>query len=64
MKNKMSIEILLNIRGTTWYVLYLLLLTRFNNGGETCPFCGKNFNTLGRHIWRCTANSHKSLSSS
>ena len=55
MKNKISIEILLNMRSSTWYVLYLLLLTGFNNGKETCPFCGKKFNTLGRHIWRCTA---------
>ena len=31
------------------------MLTIFNNGEETFWFCGKNFNTLGRHIWRCTA---------
>ena len=40
------------MRSTTWYVLYL---TGFNNGDESCPFCGKNFNALGRHIWHCIA---------
>ena len=40
------------MRSTTWYVLYL---TGFNNRDESCPFCGKNFNTLGRHIWHCIA---------
>ena len=29
--------------------------TGFNNGEESAPFCGKNFNTLGRYILRCTA---------
>ena len=36
-------------------VCFIFTLTRFNNGEETCPFCGKNFNTLGGHIWRRTA---------
>ena len=43
------------MRGTTWYVLFLILLTGFNNGEETCLFCGKNFNMLQRHVWCCTA---------
>ena len=43
------------MRSTTCYNLYLLLLTIFNNGEETFRFCGKNFNTLGRHIWCYTA---------
>ena len=33
----------------------LLLLTEFNDGEETCPFCGKKCNTQGRHTWRCKA---------
>ena len=40
------------MRSATWYVLHL---TAFNNGDESCPFCGKNFNTLGRHILHCIA---------
>ena len=36
-------------------VCFIFTLTGFNNGEETRPFCGKNFNTLGRHIWRRTA---------
>ena len=43
------------MRGTTWYVLFLILLAGFNNGEETCPFCGKNFNMLQWHVWCCTA---------
>ena len=42
MRNKISIEVLLDMRDTTGYVIYLLLLTGFNNREETCSFCGKN----------------------
>ena len=49
------------MRGATWYVLYLLLLTGFNKGEGTCPFCRKKCNRQGRHIWRCKAKSPKNL---
>ena len=36
-------------------VCFIFTLTEFNYLEETCLFCGKNFNTSGRHILRRTA---------
>ena len=36
-------------------VCFIFTLTGFNYLEETYLFCGKNFNTLARHIWRRTA---------
>ena len=30
-------------------------LSGFDNGDETCAFCGKISKTMGQHIERCTA---------
>src|SRR6266568_666860 len=36
-------------------VLTVFLLVSAANGG-ICPHCGKYFEAVGRHIWRCQSN--------
>src|SRR6266568_5077956 len=36
-------------------VLIVILLVSSTNGG-ICPHCGKYFESVGRHIWRCQSN--------
>ena len=43
------------MRGSTRYVLYLFLLTGFDNRKRNLSVLWKKVNTLGGHIWRSTA---------
>src|SRR6266581_2940940 len=36
-------------------VLFVFLLVSATNGG-ICPHCGKYFEVVGRHVWRCQSN--------
>ena len=40
-----------------WLYLWMVLLLSFNyihvSTGITCEYCGKDFKSIGRHLWRC-----------
>ena len=38
-----------------WNVLFIIKFGISYGIEEKCQYCNKNFKTLGRHVWRCTA---------
>ena len=38
-----------------WNVLFIIKFGISYGIEEKCQYCNKNFKSLGRHVWRCTA---------